>query len=132
MIKTYEAPNTIISNVSLIHNGKVFVINFMPVSSFAGSQTGHGSMFITRNPELQEAIESSRYFHKSIFLFKTEAEAADVAEEEKKEYKVVNVDSPADARDFLQENFGIDKKRILNIKQIVAAAQKVGVVFEGI
>lgn len=132
MKKTYEAPNTVVSNVSLIHNGKVFVIDFNPISAFAGSHTGKGSMLITKDKELQEAIESSRYFDKTIFLFKVEEDVEEVAKEEERDYKVVPIDSPADARDYLQENYGIDKKRILNIKQIKTAAQKVGIVFDGI
>lgn len=80
-----------------------------------------------------EAIESSRLFHRSIFIFKTENdEVAEEPEEEQREYKVVTVDSPTDARDYLVENFGIDKKRVLNLKQIKTAAQKVGILFEGI
>lgn len=133
MTKTYEAPNSILSNLTLIHNGKVYKISFQPVSAFAASQTGHGSIFITSDKELMEAIESSRLFHRSIFIFKTEGdEVAEEPEEEQREYKVVTVDSPTDARDYLVENFGIDKKRVLNLKQIKTAAQKVGILFEGI
>lgn len=132
MRKIYEAPNTIISEINVIYNGKLFKFNFEPISAFAGSMTGRGSMYITSDPERQAALESSPYFHSEVFIYKEEEDKAEDNVEEKKEYTTVSVNSPSDARDYLNTNFNIDKKRIVNLKQIKSAAEKVGVIFEGI
>lgn len=133
MIKTYEAPNTIISDINLIWNNKLFRVSFLPVSQFVGTGTGHGSMLKTADPELQAAIEHSGYFHTEIFIYKSEEEKV----EEKKEpvevsFERIKVSSPADARDILHERFGIEKNRIVSPKAIMNAAAKVGVIFDGV
>lgn len=133
MLKTYEAPRTILSDINIIHKGKLFRLNFQPISVFAGSRTGKGSMLITNDPEIQEAIEHSAYFHREVFIFKEEEEKiAHEEQEDETNLTVVNVTSPSDARDYLSSNFGIDKKRISTLKQIGDVARKCGIIFEGI
>lgn len=90
-------------------------------------------MFVTNDPEIQEAIEKSSYFHREVFIFSEEEEKEeDVEETDNGELQVVTVSSPSDARDYLFANFGIEKKRINSIKQIQSAARKCGIIFEGI
>lgn len=135
--KHYEAPDTIISNISLIVCGRPARISFQPISTYEGSHTGKGSMFVTDNAELQEAIERSPLFGRRIFLFKTEEPKPEVALDENGEeahtVKVIpesEVGSFNDAREYLEKNHGYTKTNLPNRKAIINAAKAQDVEFE--
>lgn len=135
--KHYEAPDTIISNISLIVGGRPARISFQPISTYEGSHTGKGSMFVTDNTELQEAIERSPLYGRRIFLFKTEEAKPEVTLDENgdelKPVKVIpvsEVSSFNDAREYLVANHGYIKANLPNKKAIINAAKAHDVEFE--
>ena len=141
-VKHYEAPNTVVSGLSIIVNGRPRRLNFNPISIYEGSHTGKGSMLVTDNPSLQAAIESCALFGKRIFLFreenepKKEANATEGAENEpKKEAIIVKADEVSslnDAREYLVAHFGANKKALSNTKAILNVAAENNVVFEAL
>lgn len=134
--KHYEAPDTIISNISLIVGGRPARISFQPISTYEGSHTGKGSMFVTENAELQEAIERSPLFGRRIFLFKTEEPKPEVTldenggESQTVKVPVSEVGSFNDAREYLVEKYGYVKANLPNRKAIINAAKAQDVEFE--
>lgn len=135
--KHYEAPDTIISNISLIVGGRPARISFQQISTYEGSHTGKGSMFVTDNAELQEAIERSPLFGRRIFLFRTEEPKAEMTLDENGEelqpakvIPVSEVGSFNDAREYLVEKFGYVKANLPNKKAIINAAKAQNVEFE--
>lgn len=128
--KHYEAPDTIISDISLIVGGRPARISFRPISTYEGSHTGKGSMFETDNAEIQEAIERSPLYGRRIFLFSTEEpkpETAAVDGEDALQPAMVigesEVGSYNDAREWLAERYGYAKSNLPNKKAIQNAAR---------
>lgn len=138
--KTYEAPNTVISDFCVFVNGKARRISFNVVSVYEGSHTGRGSMFTTSDEAMQRAIEGSRLYGRRIFLFK-EVKTEDAPVEMDGDTVAFDVDrlehigtdvvsSMNDAREYLERRFGIDRKKISNPKALLRVAQENGVVFD--
>lgn len=144
--KTYESPNSVIANWMVMVNKRPRIISFTAITEYEGSRTGKGSMFTTDDEELQKAIEKSRLFGVRIKLWKVETDEVErvegvegverveaQAEIEPKEDKVISakvVDSPNEAREYLNKHFGVEIRRLPNIKAIVNAAKERGIVFE--
>ena len=127
--KHYEAPDTIISNLNIFVSGRPARISFTHISTYEGSHTGRGSMLVTSNPDLQDAIEHSALFGRRIFLFSTEEEtrpSEEASGENENEVVVVpetEVGSYSDARDYLVTHFGYDKSAFPNKRAITKAAK---------
>lgn len=127
--KHYEAPDTIISNLSLNVNGRPVRINFSPISIHEGSHTGKGSMLVTSNPRLQESIEKCPLFNKRIFIYRVVEENEEQnasANVEKPKVEVVSeteVSSLNDAREYLVKKFGYTKQTLPTRRAINNAAK---------
>lgn len=117
-------------------DGRPVSIDFMPVSAYVGSKTGRGSIFVTSDEKMQEAIESSKLFGRRIRLMKSEeiAEKNELEEEKKeeKQYKIVKVSCPSDAKDYLMDEYNIERKNVSTIKKIKECAEALGIMFDGI
>lgn len=108
-------------------------IGFSPVS-------GGGSMFITSDEELQEAMEKHRGFNTMFRLDSVQDESTNPqapqedtpAEDEDPKLMVVNVNCIEDARDYLAEKFAISRSKIKNLASIKAKAKENGIEFSGI
>lgn len=133
LIKTYEAPNTIIANMVVFVSGKPRRVNFTPVSAYEQS-SGRGSRFTTSNKELQDALEGHPLFNRKFSIY-SKKEVTPVAEGTVKEDDITNVikvSSPQDAREYLFEHFGIAKNKLRQVAFIKAAAKENGIIFDGI
>lgn len=145
--KTYESANSVIANWTLVVNGRPRIVNFTAISAYEGSRTGHGSILTTSDENLQRAIESSRIFGSRVKLIKTTDVAAtpkkpvekekveenkEKSEEENKTVIVpsIQVDSPNEAREYMHVNYGMEMRKMPNIRSIINAAKERNVVFE--
>lgn len=130
--KTYKSTTEIYFNVRL-KSGNCMHIGFSPIS-------GGGSMFITSDEELQEALEKHRGFNTMFRLDSVQDESAkeETNEEDapdgddEQKLMVVNVSCIEDARDYLAEKFAISRSKIKNLASINAKAKENGVKFSGI
>lgn len=143
---TFEAPHSVISDLTLIVDGRPKRVSFTPITAFEGSHTGNGSWLVTSDPALQNAIMGCPLFGSSISILadKSTSEAREVKEDggEEEELAVDEVDlqhisadevsSLTDAREYLEEHFGVDKKKVSNPKALQRVAAECGVVFDAL
>ena len=87
---------------------------------FEGKTMGN-SVYMTRDPKVQKAIESHYWFNDKFFL----VESVD----EKKTHVVTDVE---DAKDYLAETFGVSRSKMKTKEDILAIAKEKGVELEGL
>lgn len=129
MTKQYISDVQIAINI-ILSNGKNKHIAFIPLSN--GS-----SVFATDDADIQNALERHKRFDELFTLGKV------VKEEPKKEeakevvnnsnvIRMVAVNDIGEAKDYLAENFGLNRTSLRSEKAIVAAAKANGILFKGI
>ena len=79
------------------------------------------SVYMTRDPKVQKAIESHYWFNDKFFL----AESID----EKKTHVVTDVE---DAKDYLAETYGVSRSKMKTKEDILAIAKEKGVELDGL
>lgn len=129
MTKQYISDVQIAINI-ILSNGKNKHIAFIPLSN--GS-----SVFATDDADIQNALERHKRFDELFTLGKV------VKEEPKKEeakevvnnsnvIRMIAVNDIGEAKDYLAENFGLNRTSLRSEKAIVAAAKANGIQFKGI
>lgn len=110
--------------------------------NFEGKTMG-SSVYMTRDPKVQKAIESHYWFNDKFFLVESIDEKKEVAEVKKKaaaktkkkvadEKKTHVVTDFEDARDYLAENFSVSRSKMKTKEDILAIAKEKGVELEGL
>lgn len=93
------------------------------------------SVYMTRDPKVQKAIESHYWFNDKFFLVESideKKEAADAKKkvaDEKKTHVVTDVE---DAKDYLAETYGVSRSKMKTKEDILAIAKEKGVELEGL
>lgn len=100
------------------------------------------SIYMTRDPKVQKAIESHYWFNDKFFLVESIDEKKEAAEakkaaakakkkvaEEKKTHVVTDVE---DAKDYLAETYGVSRSKMKTKEDILAIAKEKGVELEGL
>ena len=109
---------------------------------FDGKSVGC-SVYMTRDPKVQKAIESHYWFKDKFFFVEAVDEKKEAAEakkiaaaktkkkaaEEKKTHIVTDFE---DARDYLAETFGVSRSKLKTKEDILSIAKEKGVELEGL
>lgn len=101
------------------------------------------SVYMTRDPKVQKAIESHYWFNDKFFLAESIDEKKEAAEAKKKaaakakkkvadEKKTHVVTDFEDAKDYLAETYGVSRSKMKTKEEILAVAQEHGVELEGL
>lgn len=101
------------------------------------------SVYLTRDPNVQKAIESHYWFNDKFFLVESIDEKKEAAEAKKKavakakkkvadEKKTHVVTDFEDARDYLAENYSVSRSKMKTKEDILAIAKEKGVELEGL
>ena len=109
---------------------------------FDGKTMGN-SVYMTRDPNVQKAIESHYWFNDKFFLAESIDEKKEAAEEKKKaaaktkkkvadEKKTHVVTDIEDAKDYLAETYGVSRSKMKTKEDILAIAKEKGVELEGL
>lgn len=109
---------------------------------FEGKSTG-SSVYMTRDPKVQKAIESHYWFNDKFFLVESIDEKKEAAEAKKKadakakkevadEKKTHVVTDVEDAKDYLAETFGVSRSKMKTKEDILTIAKEKGVELEGL
>lgn len=109
---------------------------------FEGKTMG-SSVYMTRDPKVQKAIESHYWFNDKFFLAESIDEKKEAAEAKKKaaakakkkvadEKKTHVVTDVEDAKDYLAETYGVSRSKMKTKEEILAVAQEHGVELEGL
>lgn len=109
---------------------------------FEGKTMGN-SVYMTRDPNVQKAIESHYWFNDKFFLAESIDEKKEAAEEKKKaaskakkkvadEKKTHVVTDVEDAKDYLAETYGVSRSKMKTKEDILAIANEKGVELEGL
>ena len=109
---------------------------------FEGKTIGN-SVYMTRDPNVQKAIESHYWFNEKFFLAESIDEKKEAAEEKKKaaaktkkkvadEKKTHVVTDVEDAKDYLAETYGVSRSKMKTKEDILAIAKEKGVELEGL
>lgn len=109
---------------------------------FEGKTMGN-SVYMTRDPKVQKAIESHYWFNDKFFLVESIDEKKEAAEAKKKaaakakkevadEKKTHIVTDIEDAKDYLAETYGVSRSKMKTKEDILAVAQEHGVELEGL
>lgn len=109
---------------------------------FEGKTMG-SSVYMTRDPKVQKAIESHYWFNDKFFLAESIDEKKEAAEAKKKaaaktkkkaadEKKTHIVTDIEDAKDYLAETYGVSRSKMKTKEEILAVAQEHGVELEGL
>ena len=109
---------------------------------FEGKTMGN-SVYMTRDPNVQKAIESHYWFNDKFFLAESIDEKKEAAEEKKKaavktkkkvadEKKTHVVTDVEDAKDYLAETYGVSRSKMKTKEDILAIAKEKGVELEGL
>lgn len=109
---------------------------------FEGKSTG-SSVYMTRDPKVQKAIESHYWFNDKFFLVESIDEKKEAAEVKKKaaakakrkvadEKKTHVVTDVEDAKDYLAETYGVSRSKMKTKEDILAIAKEKGVELEGL
>ena len=110
--------------------------------NFEGKSTG-SSVYMTRDPKVQKAIESHYWFKDKFFLVESIDEKKETAEAKKKaaakakkkvsdEKKTHIVADIEDAKDYLAETYGVSRSKMKTKEDILAIAKEKGVELEGL
>ena len=109
---------------------------------FEGKSTG-SSVYMTRDPKVQKAIESHYWFNDKFFLVESIDEKKEAAEAKKKaaakakkkvadEKKTHVVTDVEDAKDYLAETYAVSRSKMKTKEDILAIANEKGVELEGL
>lgn len=109
---------------------------------FEGKTMG-SSVYMTRDPNVQKAIESHYWFKDKFFLAESIDEKKEAAEAKKKaaakakkkvadEKKTHVVTDVEDAKDYLAETYGVSRSKMKTKEDILAIAKEKGVELEGL
>lgn len=109
---------------------------------FEGKTMGN-SVYMTRDQNVQKAIESHYWFNDKFFLAESIDEKKEAAEEKKKaaaktkkkvadEKKTHVVTDVEDAKDYLAETYGVSRSKMKTKEDILAIAKEKGVELEGL
>lgn len=109
---------------------------------FEGKTMGN-SVYMTRDPNVQKAIESHYWFNDKFFLAESIDEKKEAAEEKKKaaaktkkkvadEKKTHVVTDIEDAKDYLAETYGVSRSKMKTKEDILEIAKEKGVELEGL
>ena len=109
---------------------------------FEGKTIGN-SVYMTRDPNVQKAIESHYWFNDKFFLAESIDEKKEAAEEKKKaaaktkkkvadEKKTHVVTDVEDAKDYLAETYGVSRSKMKTKEDILAIAKEKCVELEGL
>ena len=101
---------------------------------FDGKSVGC-SVYMTRDPKVQKAIESHYWFNDKFFLVESIDEKKEAAEAKKKvadEKKTHVVTDVEDAKDYLAETYGVSRSKMKTKEDILAIAKEKGVELEGL
>lgn len=100
------------------------------------------SVYMTRDPKVQKAIESHYWFNDKFFLAESIDEKKEAADAKKKaakakkkvadEKKTHIVTDVEDAKDYLAETFGVSRSKMKTKEDILAIAKEKGVELEGL
>ena len=134
MFNKYQAGTDLAFSV-MVGNERMRII-------FEGKSTG-SSVYMTRDPKVQKAIESHYWFNDKFFLVESideKKEAAEVkkkaaaktkkkAADEKKSHVVTDFE---DAKDYLAETYGVSRSKMKTKEDILAIAKEKGVELEGL
>lgn len=133
MIKKYKSRSAISINV-VLDSKKSMHIAFT-------AQSDGGSVFITDNKNIQNALEQHYKYGTLFKLAGVEDEASkesqsketqDTEQEEKNKKRTVKVSDIAAAKDFLADTFGISRTSLRSEKAIMEAAKAHNIEFEGL
>lgn len=135
MFNKYQAGTDLAFSV-MVGNERMRII-------FEGKTMG-SSIYMTRDPKVQKAIESHYWFNDKFFLVesidekkeaaakakkKAAAKAKKKVADEKKTHVVTDVE---DAKDYLAETFGVSRSKMKTKEDILAIAKEKGVELEGL
>lgn len=133
MFNTYQAGTDLAFSV-MVGNERVRIV-------FEGKTMG-SSVYMTRDPKLQKAIESHYWFNDKFFLAESVDEKKEAAEAKKKaaaktkkkvdEKKTHIVTDVEDAKEYLAEAFGVSRSKMKTKEDILAIAKEKGVELEGL
>ena len=109
---------------------------------FEGKTMGN-SVYMTRDPNIQKAIESHYWFNDKFFLAESIDEKKEAAEEKKKaaaktkkkvadEKKTHVVTDVEDAKDYLAETYGVSRSKMKTKENKLTIAEEKCVEFESI
>ena len=101
------------------------------------------SVYMTRDPKVQKAIESHYWYKDKFFLVESVDEKKEAAEAKKKaaakakkkmadEKKTHVVTDVEDAKDYLAETFGVSRSKMKTKEDILSIAKEKGVELEGL
>lgn len=134
MFKKYQAGTDLAFSV-MVGNERMRI-------NFEGKTMGC-SVYMTRDPKVQKAVESHYWFNDKFFLVETVDEKKEAAEVKKKaaaktkknvadEKKIHSVTDVEDAKDYLAETFGVSRSKMKTKEDILAIAKEKGVELEGL
>ena len=134
MFKKYQAGSDLAFSV-MVGNERMRIV-------FEGKTMG-SSIYMTRDPKVQRAIESHYWFKDKFFLVETIDEKKEAAEAKKKaaaktkkkvadEKKTHVVADFEDAKDYLAETYGVSRSKMKTKEDILAIANEKGVELEGL
>lgn len=126
MFKKYQAGTDLAFSV-MVGDERMRII-------FEGKTMG-SSVYMTRDPKVQKAIESHYWFKDKFFLVesidkkKAAAKAKKKVADGKKTHVVTDVE---DAKDYLAETYGVSRSKMKTKEDILAIAKEKGVELEGL
>lgn len=127
MFKKYQAGTDLAFSV-MVGNERMRI-------NFEGKTMGC-SVYMTRDPKVQKAVESHYWFKDKFFLVETVDEKKKTAAKTKKkvadEKKTHSVTDVEDAKDYLAETFGVSRSKMKTKEDILAIAKEKGVELEGL
>lgn len=133
MFNKYQAGTDLAFSV-MVGNERMRII-------FEGKTMGC-SVYMTRDPKVQKAIESHYWFNDKFFLVESIDEKKEAAEAKKRaaktkkkaadEKKTHSVTDVEDAKDYLAETFGVSRSKMKTKEDILAIAKEKGVKLEGL
>jgi hypothetical protein len=134
MFNKYQAGSDLAFSV-MVGNERMRIV-------FEGKTMG-SSVYMTRDPKVQKAIESHYWFKDKFFLAESIDEKKEAAEVKKKdaaktkkkvadEKKTHVVTDVEDAKDYLAETYGVSRSKMKTKEDILAIAKEKGVELEGL
>lgn len=134
MFKKYQAGSDLAFSV-MVGNERMRIV-------FEGKTMG-SSIYMTRDPKVQKAIESHYWFKDKFFLVEIIDEKKEAAEAKKKaaaktKKKVADeknthvVADFEDAKDYLAETYGVSRSKMKTKEDILDIAKEKGVELEGL
>ena len=134
MFKKYQAGTDLAFSV-MVGDERMRII-------FEGKTRGC-SVYMTRDPKVQKAIESHYWYKDKFFLVESVDENKEAAEAKKKaaakakkkvadEKKTHVVTDVEDAKDYLAETFGVSRSKMKTKEDILTIAKEKGVELEGL